>query len=72
MIYTETYMALKARNTEISEPVDLAPKPRSKIAWWTISSSRVAPRGAESGHDVKDWLQADFGLVTDPSKAAGE
>jgi hypothetical protein len=29
-------------------------------------------RGAEPGHDVKDWLQADFELVTDPSKAAGE
>ena len=29
-------------------------------------------RGAEPGHDVKDWLQAEFELVTNPSKAAGE
>ena len=33
---------------------------------------RAAQRGAEPGHDVKDWLQADFELMTDPSKAAGE
>ena len=63
------------------KPWTLGPKPRSKIAWWTQRARELIrrrayeiymERGGEPGHDVKDWLQADFELVTHPSKAAGE
>ena len=76
-IYTDTYMASKAKNYDSSEPAEAQEQDRSLDLTREEKIRRRAyeiylERGGEPGHDLEHWLQVERELTADQSKTAGE